>query len=227
VSIAVLSRIVSERQRPWHAVRPLSTVLSFRRRPISAERSRRPGQNALPRPSPLTPGAIHHIDTGCGARTNAAVLPVYLVHRRSPASSARARCSTAASTPRNLTSGRRSRRLHQNSPCPKVSGPEGRDQSLWRHLAARTLHGPPAGIGRIQSPRRWLKLVVSRAGSGRLQHGALRHLPVPHVAPERDQQTAGKGDDRNPAHPPALLTHARTELAAQRAVGLVPHPQPS
>jgi len=47
-----------------------------------------------------------------------------------PAFPARARCSTAASTPRNLTSGRRPRRLHQDSPCPKASGPEGRDPSV-------------------------------------------------------------------------------------------------
>jgi hypothetical protein len=36
---------------------------------------------------------------------------------------------------------------------------------------------------RRSPPRRWLKLVVSRAGSGRLQRGALRHLAVGQVAP--------------------------------------------
>src|SRR4051812_50145609 len=71
-----------------------------------------------------------------------------------PARPARARCSTAASTPRNLTSGRRPRRLHQDSPCPKASGPEGRDPSVTRRLAARGLYGPPAGIGGGPPPRR-------------------------------------------------------------------------
>jgi hypothetical protein len=41
-------------------------------------------------------------------------------------------------------------RLHQNSPYPRSSGLEGRNHSLSRHLADRTLCGPPAEI------RRWL-----------------------------------------------------------------------
>src|SRR5918912_2674934 len=46
------------------------------------------------------------------------------------------------------------------------------------------------------------------------------------VAPERDQQAPGEGDDRDPADPPALVAHARPEPAARRALGLVLDPQP-
>src|SRR4051794_26510008 len=84
---------------------------------------------------------------------------------------------------------------------------------------------PPGSAEVTPSPMaeaRW----VSCAGSGRLQRGALRHLPVRQVAPERDQQAAGEGDDRDPADPPALLARARPEPAARRALGLVPDPQP-
>ena len=76
---------------------------------------------------------------------------------------------------------------HQDPSCPKASGPEGRDQSLSRRLAARTLCGPPAGIGGIDRlPRRWLELDGLARRSGRLQHRTLRHHAVRQVAPERD-----------------------------------------
>ena len=46
---------------------------------------------------------------------------------------------------------------HQNSSYSRSSGSEGRDQSLWRHLAARTLSGPPdRDQARISLPHRWL-----------------------------------------------------------------------
>src|SRR3954468_21224581 len=125
-------------------------------------------------------------------------------------------CPSAALWPTAIT---QSAGGPQDSPRPKASGPEGRDPSVTRRLAARALYGPPAGIGGGHPPRRWLKLggVVRR--SGRLQRGALRHLPVRQVAPERDQQAAGEGDDRDPADPPALVAHARPEPAARRALG--------
>ena len=143
------------------------------------------------------------------------------------ARSARARSSAAASTPQNLTSGRRSRRLAPKFLMPEGIGLEGRNQSLSRHLAARTLCGPPAEIRRDQLPCRWRNSMTLYAGLGRLQHCALRHFPVCQVAPERDQQAAGKGHDRDPTDPSTLLADACTEPAAQLAVGLMPHPQPS
>jgi hypothetical protein len=57
--------------------------------------------------------------------------------------SVRAHSSTAAPTPQNLTYGRRPSGWHQNSSSSRSSGSEGRDHSLSRRVAARTLCGPP------------------------------------------------------------------------------------
>ena len=54
-------------------------------------------------------------------------------------------CSTV---PQNLTSGRRSERLTPKSLVLEASGSGGWSQSLRRHLAARTLCGPPTKIRR-------------------------------------------------------------------------------
>jgi hypothetical protein len=79
---------------------------------------------------------------------------------------------------------------HQNPSCPKASGPEGRDQSLSRHLAARTLCGPPAGIGRGQPPRRWLKLGdVAR----RIRPPSARHPPASLRGPRSARARSASG----------------------------------
>jgi hypothetical protein len=66
----------------------------------------------------------------------------------------RALSSPAASTPQNLTSGRRSPPLAPKFLIPEVVGPGRRNHSLSRHLAARTLCGPPAEIRqRVSVPR--------------------------------------------------------------------------
>jgi hypothetical protein len=62
--------------------------------------------------------------------------------------SARALFAAAATRPQNLTSGRRASRPHQNSSYPRSLSSIGWNQSLWRHLAARTLCGPPAEFSR-------------------------------------------------------------------------------
>jgi hypothetical protein len=146
-------------------------------------------------------------------------------HPAGPQLSARARSSIAAPTPQNLTSGRRNRGRHQNSSYSRSSGSEGRNQSLSRHLTARTLCGPPAEIGRGSASLAdgWCSVRL-RAVSCRLQYRSLRNFTVRDIAPERDQQLARERHNGNPSHPPAFGTHACAEPSAQCAIRLMPDP---
>jgi hypothetical protein len=65
-----------------------------------------------------------------------------------PDHSVQARSSPATPRPQNLTSGRRVSRPTPKFLIPEAVGSDGRDQSLSRHLAARTLCGPPTEIRR-------------------------------------------------------------------------------
>ena len=200
MSTAGLPTIVSRRQCPPHAVwPPLSAVLSFGRRPISAERSRTAWSGRLAEAT--APGSGSRPSHRHRTWRASATVPVRPDRHRPLASPARARCSTAASTPRNLTSGRRPRRLHQDSPCPKASGPEGRDPSVTRRLAARALYGPPAGIGRGRPPRRWLEL---GGAARRIRPPSARRPPAPPRGPRTARARpagGGRGRRSRPAGP--------------------------
>ena len=188
VSTAVLPTTASQRQCTRRAVRPPLSAVLLRWRPISAERSRLPGQSASPMPQLAAPGAVRHTNTGCGARTwpcrcvRPAVDP--LPPQPGPAARLRPR-RRRTSHPVAARDG-----WHQDPSCPKASGPEGRDQSLSRHLAARRLCGPPAGIGRGQPPRRWLKLGdVAR----RIRPPSARHPPASLRGPRSARARSASG----------------------------------
>jgi hypothetical protein len=101
--------------------------------------------------------------------------------------SARALYAAAATTPQNLTSGRRSSRPHQNSSYSRSLSSIGWNQSLWRHLAARTLCGPPAEFSRgLEFPRAKAGFCMLRAASGRLHRSSLWDFALGHTAPKRD-----------------------------------------
>ena len=193
MSTAGLPTIVSQRPCPPHAVRPpLSAILSFRRRPISAERSRPPGQGASPRPQPPAPGAVRHADTGRDART-------WPCRRgRPPASPARTRCSTAASTPRNLTSGRRSWRLAPKSLMPEGVG-SGRAGPIF--IAASRSQDVMRSARRNRqgsAPRRWLE---PGGVARRVRPPSARRPPAPRRAP-RSARARPAGGGRAPRAPP-------------------------
>jgi hypothetical protein len=152
------------------------------RRAVKAARSGRLTEAVAP-----APGAVRHAGAGRARERDRAGASGPPPTPRFPA---RTRCSTAASTPRNLTSGRRPRRLHQDSPCPKASGPEGRDPSVTRRLAARGLYGPPAGIGRGQPPRRWLEL---GGAERRIRSPSARRPPAPPRGPGSARARSGVG----------------------------------
>src|SRR5262249_17333927 len=59
-----------------------------------------------------------------------------------------------------------------------------------------------------------------------LQNGAFRHHAVLEIAPERDQQLACDGDDRNPPDTPLEFANTFAEPDTQGAVRLMPQPQP-
>ena len=141
--------------------------------------------------------------------------------------SARALFAAAATTPQNLTSGRRSWRPHQNSSYSRSLSSIGRNQSLRRHLAARTLCGPPAEFARgLEFPRAKAGFCMLRAASGGLHRSSLWDFALGHTAPKRYQKLSGQRHYRDPTDTPAFVTHARAEPSGQGAVGLMPHPQP-
>jgi hypothetical protein len=115
--------------------------------------------------------------------------------------SARALFAAAATTPQNLTSGRRSWRPHQNSSYSRSLSSIGRNQSLWRHLAARTLCGPPAEFSRgLEFPRAKAGCCTLRAASGRLHRSSLWDFALGHTAPKRDQKLSGQRHYRDQAN---------------------------
>src|ERR1700741_5325162 len=87
-------------------------------------------------------------------------------------------CSTV---PQNLTSGRRSERLTPKSLVLEASGSGGWSQSLWRHLAARTLCGPPTKIRRAVPLVDTVTIVRIAPALCSLQHGALRNLALGYI----------------------------------------------
>src|ERR1700720_970038 len=110
-------------------------------------------------------------------------------------------CSTV---PQNLTSGRHSERLTPKSLVLEVIG-------LGRMEPIFTAASCSQGVMRPthQDPKR--KTLVDAVTIVRiapalcsLQHGALRNLALGYIAPDRNQQLAGEGNDGNPADPPAL-----------------------
>src|SRR5271166_1102767 len=67
-------------------------------------------------------------------------------------------------------------RRYQNSSYLRSSGSEERNQSLWRHLAARTLSGPPRrDPARVSVPRGWLGL---RQVAGCVRPSSASHPPA-------------------------------------------------
>jgi hypothetical protein len=106
--------------------------------------------------------------------------------------SARALFAPAALTPQNLTSGRRFWRPHQNSSCPRSLGSMGRNQSLSRHLSARTLCGPPAEFARgLEFPRAKASFCVLRSASGGFHRSSLWDFALGYTAPKSDQKLSG------------------------------------
>src|SRR5271165_5878021 len=67
-------------------------------------------------------------------------------------------------------------------------------------------------------------LLVS--GSGALQDGSFGNKAGLEVTPQRDRQLARHGDDGDAPHTPLPVADARTEPLGERAVGLMPSPQP-
>src|ERR1700733_7717342 len=140
--------------------------------------------------------------------------------------SARALFAPTATTPQNLTSGRRSSRPHQNSSYSRSLSSIGWNQSLWRLLAARTLGGPPAEFARgLEFPRAKAGFCMLRAASGGLHRSSLWDFALGHTAPKSDQRLSGQRHYRDPTDTPALVTHTRAEPSGQGAV-MMPHPQP-
>jgi hypothetical protein len=141
--------------------------------------------------------------------------------------SARALFAPAAPTPQNLTSGRRFSRPHQNSSYPRSLSSIGRNQSLWRHLSARTLCGPPAEFSReLEFPRAKAGFCMLRAASGGFHRSSLWDFALGHTAPKSDQKLSGQRHYRDPTDTPAFVTHTRAEPSGQGAVRLMSHPQP-
>src|SRR5690242_4705680 len=174
------------------------------RRAVKAARSGRLTETVAP-----APGAVRHAGAGRARERDRAGASGPQPTPRFPA---RARCSTAASTPRNLTSGRRSWRLAPKSLMPEGVGPgragpifiaASRSQDVMRS-ARRDRRGS------IVSLADGWNSMASRAGQAAFSR-TLRHLAVRQVPPERDQQPPGEGDDRDPADPPTFLAHARPE----------------
>ena len=95
---------------------------------------------------------------------------------------------TAASTPQNLTSGRRLSRLAPKFLILEVIGLE-RAEPIFITASCsqdvmRFARRDPA---RVSFPRGWRGSPLTlRAGSGRFEHSPLRHFSLCHVAPEGD-----------------------------------------
>jgi hypothetical protein len=188
VSTAVLPTTASQRQCTGRAVRPAAfggtaQTATDQRRAVKAAWSERL-TDAAARGLGSRPPHQHRM-----WRTNVAV-PIRPARGRSPASSARTRCSTAASTPRNLTSGRRSRRLAPKSLMPEGVGPgragpifiaASRSQEVMRS-ARRDRQG--------SAPRRWLKLGdVAR----RIRPPSARHPPASLRGPRSARARSASG----------------------------------
>ena len=88
-------------------------------------------------------------------------------------------------------------------------------QGRWRsRVPSRTRRTTPKG-----SP-------AFRIGSGALQDGSFGNEAGLEVAPERDRQLARHGDDGDAPHASLLVADALAEPLGERAVGLMPPPQP-
>src|SRR5947207_9816201 len=59
-----------------------------------------------------------------------------------------------------------------------------------------------------------------------VEHGALRHQPGGEIAPQRHDQLAREGDDRNAPEPLAGVERALEEPAAECALRLMLQPKP-
>jgi hypothetical protein len=130
--------------------------------------------------------------------------------------SARAHSSTAAPRPQNLTSGRRSSRLAPKSLILEVVG-LGRAEPIF--IAASCSQDIMRSVrrdrARVSFPLQMAGYsVTSRVASRRFQHRPLRHFPVRHVAPERDQQLACERDNRDPPYPPTFSANPCAEPTA-------------
>src|SRR6202022_736999 len=133
--------------------------------------------------------------------------------------------ASATLLPHQLISGR-GKPPYQGPSCNSAraqGSKEGWDHSVPRRLSAMldSDHTSNLGMGIGYS---FLHLL--RRSSFHLQNCAFRRQAVLEIAPERDQQLACDGDDRNP--PDTALEFANTfaEPDTQGAVRLMPQPQP-
>ena len=156
-----------------------------------------PGQGASPRPQPPAPGAVRHTDTGRGARAR----PCRCVRTATDPSLPQPGPAARPRPRRRGTSHPVAARggWHPNPSCPKASGPEGRDQSLSRRLAARTLSGPPAGIGGDRSAPS--PMAGTRWPRAPVRPPSAPPLPAPRRAP-RSARARPAGGGRAPRSPP-------------------------
>jgi hypothetical protein len=131
-------------------------------------------------------------------RRASGAVPVPPARRRPLAFPARTRCSTAASTPRNLTSGRRSRRLAPKSLMPEGVG-SGRAGPIF--IAASRSQDVMRSARRNRrgsAPRRWLKPGdVAR----RIRPPSARRPPAPRRGPRSARARPASGG-RAPRSPP-------------------------
>ena len=130
-------------------------------------------------------------------------------------------CSTV---PQNLTSGRHSERLTPKSLVLEVIG-LGRMEPIFTAASCsqdvmRPTHQDPTRKTLVDA----VTIVRIAPALCSLQHGALRNLALGYIAPDRNQQLAGEGNDGNPADPPTFIADAGVEPTAQGARRLMSLP---
>ena len=126
-------------------------------------------------------------------------------------------CRPCGVAPHQLISGRRSQRPHHKPPC--LGQRAGQSGSFFSYGMFQPVVDaiPCPGLRRADQARPNLVVSViawrgvpssvrfrSPPGLRGLQHGALRHHAVLHVAPQRDEQLACQRNDGDALHPPAL-----------------------
>jgi hypothetical protein len=134
------------------------------------------------------------------------------------------RCVSCSAVPQNLTSGRRSERLTPKSLILEVIG-LGRMGPIFMAASCsqdvmRATHQDPTRVSLVDAVT-IVRIAPALCG---LQHRTLRNLALGYIAPDRNQQLAGEGNDGNPADPPAFIADAGVEPTAQGARRLMPLP---
>src|SRR5215472_2871372 len=100
---------------------------------------------------------------------------------------------------------------------------EGWDPSIRRRLSASQHNGHTSNLGISNVP--FVSLSFRRS-SFHFQNGTFRHQTCLEIAPERNQQLARDGNDRNPSDAALEVANTITEPDTQEAVRLIPQPQP-